>query len=392
VTAPPTTPAEQHAPAFYAAQAATAADAATEIAGLWQGINLADIAVWWAQIREQVLAVIAAGQVRAAVTVDAYQQAILRDDGLTPLAPGRIDPLAFAGHNGDGVPLPDVVDAVPIWMKADIAAGTPPEEAAEKARYRAELLAKTEIQRSSSRAGFVGRTIEPRFKAWERYVNLPACGRCIVLAGTRYRSKEIMPRHPGCDCGWYEVTEAHDRGPAENEPSALFESMTPAQQDKAFTKAGAQAIRAGADVSQVVNARRGALGLLPPGARITDAEAATLRNGLKRGRLQATRINGRDVFTTTSGATVRSDFGKRMAAEGNATKIPGQRYRTSKVARLMPESIAEIAGDDQDMYLHLLRRFGYILDTSDVERQNAAAAAGRAAYAASRAARGLPPE
>lgn len=41
------------------------------------------------------------------------------------------------------------------------------------------------------------------------------------------------------------------------DPRAYFESLTAAEQDRAFTKAGAEAIRAGADIAQVVNARSG---------------------------------------------------------------------------------------------------------------------------------------
>lgn len=41
------------------------------------------------------------------------------------------------------------------------------------------------------------------------------------------------------------------------DPRSAFDAMSTAEQDKAFTKAGAEAIRQGADPAQVVNARRG---------------------------------------------------------------------------------------------------------------------------------------
>lgn len=40
-------------------------------------------------------------------------------------------------------------------------------------------------------------------------------------------------------------------------PRAYFDSLDEAQQNRLFTKAGAQAIRDGADLNQVVNSRRG---------------------------------------------------------------------------------------------------------------------------------------
>jgi hypothetical protein len=40
-------------------------------------------------------------------------------------------------------------------------------------------------------------------------------------------------------------------------PRVYFDGLSRAEQDKAFTIAGAEAIRAGADIGKVVNARRG---------------------------------------------------------------------------------------------------------------------------------------
>lgn len=41
------------------------------------------------------------------------------------------------------------------------------------------------------------------------------------------------------------------------DPRGYFDSLTRVEQDKAFTAAGAAAIRDGADIARVVNARRG---------------------------------------------------------------------------------------------------------------------------------------
>ncbi len=116
--------------------------------------------------------------------------------------------------------------------------------------------------------------------------------------------------------------------------------MSTQEQDKVFTKAGARAIRDGADVARVVNARRGAAGLTPAsGGRLTEAEKKAARRGLERGRLQRTRVFGRDHFLTSEAVTKR----------GINRKI-----------RLMPESIYEIAGDNRDEAIRLLKVHGYI--------------------------------
>jgi hypothetical protein len=112
-------------------------------------------------------------------------------------------------------------------------------------------------------------------------------------------------------------------------------------------------------MGQVVNARRGAYGLTPAGARITNEEAKVLRNGLDRGRLQPVKLFGQDVMVTTEGTTRRGFAGKRLGA-WNAGAVKGGRYQRAKTARLMPESILQIAEDRADA-VRLLRRYGFIL-------------------------------
>src|SRR5690606_25790677 len=80
--------------------------------------------------------------------------------------------------------------------------------------------------------------------------------RCVILAGRFYRKNTGFQRHPGCDCRHIPASESV-AGDLAVDPRAYFDSLTEAEQDKAFTKAGAEAIRAGADIGQVVNARRG---------------------------------------------------------------------------------------------------------------------------------------
>jgi hypothetical protein len=53
-----------------------------------------------------------------------------------------------------------------------------------------------------------------------RMVNPPCCSRCAVLAGKHYRSNDIMPRHPRCDCLLIPSTEAV-AGEFTTDPTAL---------------------------------------------------------------------------------------------------------------------------------------------------------------------------
>jgi hypothetical protein len=150
-------------------------------------------------------------------------------------------------------------------------------------------------------------------------------------------------------------------GDLRTDPAAYFRSLSAAEQNRVFTNAGAEAVRAGADIGQVVNARRGARGLAPAGARLTDAEAQMLRGGLVRGRLQSVDVAGQQVFVTTEGTTRRGLAGQRLGAKQTGTKQQGARYRSARTPRLMPESLMQIAGDDRAELVRLLRRFGYIV-------------------------------
>lgn len=76
-------------------------------------------------------------------------------------------------------------------------------------------------------------------------MTLPACGRCILLSGRSYRYSTGFLRQPRCDCSMRPVTSEQWRdGGNSRSPQALFGSMTRAQQDKAFGKSEAAAIRA----------------------------------------------------------------------------------------------------------------------------------------------------
>lgn len=131
-------------------------------------------------------------------------------------------------------------------------------------------------------------------------------------------------------------------GDFRTDPKAFFRSLSAAEQDRVFTKAGAESIRLGADVGKVVNARRGAAGLAPAGARLTPAEVRAARGGRSVGRLETRDVFGRQLYTTTEGTRGRN--------------------RPARAPRLMPESILQIAGRDRDEAVRLLRRNGYLSD------------------------------
>jgi hypothetical protein len=106
-----------------------------------------------------------------------------------------------------------------------------------------------------------------------------------------------------------------------------------------FTAAGAQAIRDGADVAQVVNARRGMT--VAAGRRVTTQ--GTTRRAL---------FGGYEIDPDTG------RLRRRRAAE--LQRVPGQRTRSVTAVRLMPEQIYAEAGGDRAEAIRLLRLHGYL--------------------------------
>lgn len=85
-----------------------------------------------------------------------------------------------------------------------------------------------------------------------------------------------------CDC--VHVPTAEDTADdLRTDPRAYFDSLTPADQDRYFSKANAQAIRDGADMNQIVNATGRSSGMTVAGRQYTTE--ATTRRGTGRVRL-----------------------------------------------------------------------------------------------------------
>jgi len=280
------------------------------------------------------------GQLTVADAAQAYIAAQMAAQGGSALAEATLLAGAFAGIAPDGGPLETLLFLPAIGVRRRLAAGLTPEEAmigglADMARYAATAIADT-----ARSADQVGMAANRSCVAYVRIVQLPACSRCIILSGRMYTYSEGFLRHPSCDCVTAPLRE--QEWPGVPTPQQLFDRMPAAEQRRVFTDAGAQAIREGADVGQVVNARRG---------------------------MSTAHVFGRDLQVTSEGTTRRGLYGSRLRrAGGEFARLPGQRFgeatsmRYTRVTtpRLMPEQIFRIA-DGRSEQLRLLRRNGYLL-------------------------------
>lgn len=175
----------------------------------------------------------------------------------------------------------------------------------------------TQLQDAGRAGESLAVAARPAVTTYTRMLQLPSCGRCVILAGRAYRWSTGFQRHPLCDCIHIPTTEAA-AGDVRTDPVAAIRSMTEVEQSKALTVAGARAVRDGADPAQVVNARRG---------------------------MSTAQVAGRALAVTSEGTTRR----------GAARKAMGGRP-----VRLMPESIYELAEGDRAEAIRLLRLYGYL--------------------------------
>lgn len=277
-----------------------------------------------------ILNAVIAGQLSAAQGAQAFVTGAMLAQGAGVEAVATLNAGSLAGLAMDGRPLATLLYVPAITTGQALAAGLPADVALARGMAQMGMLVATTIADTARTATQVAMTAEPRCYGYVRVVKLPACSRCIILAGRQYTHSEGFKRHPKCDCGMEPMSheEWMSRETA-GSPEDLFKSMTPEERRKRFGTAGADALENGADMGQVVNARRG----------------------------MATTSTGKQV--TTEGTTKRGIGGKALRAEGFA-KTPGQRYARTREARLMPEQILKNAHGNRELQIALLKKHGYI--------------------------------
>ncbi|WP_072689289.1 VG15 protein [Rhodococcus marinonascens] len=294
-----------------------------------------DFDSWFAANVDRLVAVAASGQARAVRGAEAYVADALDELG-TPVAADLIPSTTpLVGVASDGRPLDSLMYGSVITAKSKIAAAENVDQQTLSKAWESglnALMLRMQVQvADASRAATSLSIVTRRNVGYARMLNPPSCARCALLAGKFYRWNQGFQRHPGCDCRHIPSSE-DAAGDLHTDPKDYFDSLTEDLQNKIFTKAGAEAIRDGADISQVVNARRGM--------------------AVASGRAQLTNAYGRNLLTTTEGVTKRGLAGKALNARGRTA---------ATTPRLMPEAIYEIA-EDRDDALRLLRMNGYMGD------------------------------
>lgn len=342
---------------FQARQIALAGRTASVVVALWRGVNPAAISAGWGSVAVAAFTAVQRAQLVMAANVDPYMADVAGAFGAASFTDAPVQPAGFAGVGDDGRPLAGLLLTGPVTAKRAIAAGYGLDGAMDAGAAALRMMVESQIAGVSASASQVsmflrdapapasaepfkgpgGRTyvkgpdglVKPYFrpKSYVRMVQAGACSRCIILAGKHYHRQAPFLRHPKCHCTHIPVDENVDDYPA-TDPKAYYDALSPGERVKAFGKAGVDAIDAGADMNQVVNARQGMY--------VTkDGLKATRMGTTKRGLYGATQ----DAFTK-DGAT--------------------SKYSRTIQARLMPEEIFKMADGNRDEAIRLLRQYSYI--------------------------------
>lgn len=299
---------DQVADRHYQLQVALAAGVASQVGAVWDGMDVAELdRSWLAGAGARIVALVTAGQWLAAGQSEPYVAQVLAAQGIDPASAEALVPGALSGVASDGRDLSSLMYEPVITVKTQVKAGQTSRAATAAARIQLDMITRTQVADAGRVGDQVAMVHRKQVAGYVRLLVPPSCSRCVILAGRRYSWNAGFERHPRCDCRHIPTAE-DEAGDLRTDPKAYFDSLSEAEQDRTFTKAGAQAIRDGADMAKVVNARRG-------------------------------------MYTAG---------GKKYTTEGATRR--GRRG----TARLMPEQIYREAGNDRDEAIRLLRLHGYL--------------------------------
>ena len=312
------------------------AEVAKRLLRLWKGVERANIVRSWSEVVLEAVAVVTAAQLAAAEDSAEYMAAALATQGLDTSGPAP-RPEGFAGvayplqETARAFDLTETLMAPAYTSLIGIRFGHPVDRALGLGLNDLLLRSQMQVADAARNADGVLMATRTQPAGWVRMLNPPSCSRCALLAGKWYRANEGFRRHPGCDCRHIPAAE-NTAGALTTDPYEYFHSLDPAERRRLFTNAGAQAIEDGADIFQVVNARKG-------------------------------------MYTSTGGSLVTREGTTRRGTWGSAQQTRDrkgtERYGVSIRQRMMPEEIYKRA-NTREQALRLLEDYGYIIPAGQV--------------------------
>lgn len=119
-------------------------------------------------------------------------------------------------------------------------------------RMSLSVLTQVLVGDAGKSAGGVYAASRAREVGYVRYLVGASCDRCVILAGRWYRWSAGFQRHPRCDCINLPANQAAAPELVSSPTEAFDKGLI-----RGLSQRQVQAIRDGADIGQVVNAKRG---------------------------------------------------------------------------------------------------------------------------------------
>lgn len=229
----------------------------------WERIEPAWIVDTWRTATLQVLPVLESAQVAAATSGASYGAAAIAEQGAYVAPRAWVNPQTWAGFASDGRPLVGLLQSPAYRTLTAIKGGMSERDALGVGRRALDKILHTQVGDAGRTAAGVDIAARPGV-GYVRMLVGTSCPDCLVLAGRFYRWNAGFRRHPHDDCVHVPspgVEAARAKGYV-TDPYEHFEAMSREEQDAFWGAGSAQAIRDGADIYRVGNARRGAKGMV----------------------------------------------------------------------------------------------------------------------------------
>lgn len=225
----------------------------------WRRVDPDRISESWTEALWSLGPVMAATQERAAVAGSLYGAGALAEQGTYRAPEAFVRPAGFAGVAPDGRDLTSLLYSPATTAKQLIAGGAAPVAALSSARGALDRIVQSVVADTARQAASVDVAARPGV-GYIRMLVGKSCPDCVILAGRFYRWNAGFMRHPHDDCVHVPATQAAAPGMV-TDPYEHFRAMTTAEQDAFWGPGSAQAIRDGADIYRVGNARRRVKGM-----------------------------------------------------------------------------------------------------------------------------------
>ena len=276
---------------------------------LWQTVNPGDLVNSWQALLPAASDVVATAQYVAATDSAAFAVSALEWQDLDSTGPAT-DGRAFAGIMQATGASVDAALAGAAYRTLDaIAAGQMLKSALTTGS--AEIARVTQLAVFGASEGAASTvTASRKGMGWVRVAQAGCCPRCSVLAGRFYRWNRGFKRHAHCRCTHVPSAEAV-AGSVGQDPYQLFNALAEVDQNRIWTTAGAQALRDGADIYQVANAkfRPQPRGPRKRNARFTREGAGRrgfYRTSTEFGRQNKRRLTVDEIYRRAGGSRTRA--------------------------------------------------------------------------------------